>query len=123
MISRVDFDDFSIVKDTDADETVEADVLGGPCRVTDIYTEGVAAASYLKFYDDIAPIVGTTIPDYVIEIPASGTLARAAFPLFGKPLEFSEGLSFACVTTGGTAGDTGPTGSVVVVLGLKKGVS
>ena len=66
-------------------------------------------AAYLKIYDDAAPDVGTTSPDMVLRVPVN---QRRCF-VVPEGWDFSN-LSFACVTTGGTAGTTAPTNPVVV---------
>jgi len=112
-----------IVKDADADEVVEKDVLAGPCTLKHVHvTNGNAGVVYLKFYDDIAPVVGTTAPEEVLQCVGSGTEGGVTDFLIngGKGLRFENGLSYACVTAGGTAGVTGPTSTVSVVVQLER---
>lgn len=122
-ITRADFPNYSIIQDTDADGTVEKDVMGGPCRVTDVQvTNGDALTRYVRLFDDKNPTNGTTDPDYVLFIPSSGVKAVMSYH-FPEPLVFDNGLSFAMVTVGGTAGTTGPTLDSTVVLTVRPGVS
>ena len=102
----------AIVTDTDADETGENNVRGAGSTIyqVDIDNSGNGAASYLKIYNNASPVVGTTAPDIVIMAPASGR--RVWTDTTGTAL--GTALSFACVTTGGTAGTTGPTSAVTV---------
>ena len=113
-----------IVKDTDADNTVEKDVLAGPGRLCHVHmTNPNAAVCYLKIFNHINPTLGTTDPDEIYECPGSGT-EGGILDLPINPSEgllFSEGISYACVTAAGTAGTTSPTANVTVVLQLKPG--
>lgn len=97
----------TIAYDADADATIERDILAGPATVKSAtIVNADAGVRYVKLFDDINPVVGTTAPDEIWMIPASGTVTLH----FGdKPLEFPTGLSMAAVTTGGTAGTTPPT--------------
>ena len=117
---------YRIVKDTDADGTVERDVCAGPCRLTHIHvTNPNAGAVYLKLFDKVDPTVGTDAPDEIVECVGSGTEGGVTdVPVHPpKGLLFSTALSFACVTAGGTAGTTSPTSNVTVVLHVQPGSS
>ena len=76
------------------------------------------AASYVKLYNlaSGSVVVGTTVPDEVIYVPASAVLTQFFFTgsLAGKT--FGTALSAACVTAGGTAGVTSPLSSVKVSI-------
>lgn len=69
-----------------------------------------AAASYVKFYNTGTVTVGTTVPDAILMVPAS-TKITLVFP--GGTV-FGTALSVATVTTGGTAGATGPVTAITV---------
>jgi len=56
--------------------------------------------------------VGTTAPDMIVLAPAS---AKVTLVIPGG-VTFGTGLSYACVTAGGTAGVTNPTSSVLAKL-------
>lgn len=108
---------FTTIRDADVDATPELDVMAGPCRVTHIRVGNVdssTALAYLKLYDDPNPTVGTSIPDYVFELPAGKIVDLS----LGSGIPFANGLSFACVTTGGTAGLASPGASAVVTANL-----
>jgi hypothetical protein len=102
-----------IVQDTDSDGTSENDVRVGACTLymVDVDNSANAAVSYLKLYDSASPTVGTTAPDMIFKVPAS---VRRVFAI-PDGVAFTN-LSFACVTTAGTAGTTNPTSNVTVKL-------
>jgi hypothetical protein len=103
----------AIVIDTDADGTSENNVRGGASTVYVVEVDNSlnAATSYLKFYDNAAPTVGTTAPTLVI--PATLGETERWTNLAGYA--FATALSFACVTDGGgTAGTTSPASNVTV---------
>lgn len=103
-----------LVVDTDSDATSESDVLvgSGTVYMVEVDNTGNGAVSYLKLYDAAAPTIGTTVPDFVLKVPAS---ASRTFVLGapGTGIAFTN-LSFCAVTTGGTAGTTSPTNNVTV---------
>jgi hypothetical protein len=103
----------AIVLDTDADNTPENNVRGGASTVYQIFADNTlnaGAASYLKFYDIATAVVGTTDPVLIIPIAQGGTANWVNLSGFA----FLVGLSFACVTAGGTGGVTGPSSNVTV---------
>jgi hypothetical protein len=103
----------AIVLDLDADNTAENNVRGGASTVFMVTADNTlngGAASYLKFYDNAAPSVGTTDPVLIIPIAAGGTATWTNLAGFA----FATALSFACVTTAGTGGIVGPSSNVVV---------
>lgn len=127
-ITKTDFGGYSIVNDADSDASIALDVMSGPCRLMHIHVDNNAnsADSFLKLYDNVNPTVGTTVPDYVFKAQQTAANAedRLEIPCnVGTGFKFTNGLSFACVTVGGTAGVTGPTSSVIVTLTLLPGVS
>lgn len=103
-----------LVRQTSATATADCDVLGttGSIVMIDVDNAANAAASFLKFYDNGNPTVGTTAPDFVVRIPA-GVRRQLVIP---EGLAFAVALSFACVTAGGTSGTTSPASAVVVLL-------
>lgn len=108
--------------DTSADEdaTDSHDVMKGPCRLDSLhYKNGDASVNYLKLYDNVDPVIGTTVPDFVFMLPASGE-DTIPFPF---PIVFENGLSWAIVTAGGTGGVTGPTATSTVTVVAREGVS
>lgn len=67
--------------------------------------------AYLKIYDNASPTVGTTPPDFIFKVPVNRRLPM----VIPDGLDFND-LSFAVVTTPGTAGTTDPTNAVIVKL-------
>jgi hypothetical protein len=125
-LAREDFDSFSIIKavlDEQAGDTFVQDIMAGPCRVMNIDVNAPGADGYLKMYDHKTPTIGTTAPDFVIEFPSAGGAVSMPIPIPSGGLKFNTGLSFTFVTTGGTAGDTGPAADVTVTLTALKGVA
>ena len=105
----------SVLRDTDADATSEANVNTGAATLYLLSIDNTAnasAKSFLKLYDATAPTIGTTAPDMIIPVPGGATVTLA----ITEGLAFLTGLSFACLTTGGTGGITGPTSDVSVVM-------
>lgn len=101
-----------LVKDTDANATAETDVTGasGTIYMIDLDNEANPAdVAYLKIYDDPAPTVGTTDPDFIFKMPVNQR-RQIVCP---DGLDFTN-LSFAVVTAGGTGGVTAPTNAVAV---------
>lgn len=100
-----------LVVDDEADEVAKIAVTGaaGNLYQVDVDNEANAAASYLKVYDAASPTVGTTAPDFIFRV-AAGQRRGLVIP---DGWYFSY-LSFAVVTSGGTAGTTGPTSAVTV---------
>ncbi len=73
-----------------------------------------AAPSFVKLWDlAAAVIVGTTVPDWVIKVPASfkGNVLIAT-----AGMAFALGLQVATVTVGGTTGVAPPASAVVVSI-------
>lgn len=121
-VNQLEEDTFNLIQDSVADGNAEEDVLSGPCVVENIHCEnGDASTVYLKLYDSLDPDVGTLDPDYVLPIPSSAV--NNGFIDYPGRFVFNKGLSFVCVTTPGTGGSTGPTGSTLVSFRAKKGVS
>lgn len=72
----------------------------------------VAAATYFKLYNTGTVTVGTTVPDWVIMIPAS--VSRTITMPTG--FTFGTALTYAAVTTGGTAGTVATTGNFALKI-------
>ena len=101
----------TIVVQTDTTGTVDANVLAtsGTLIMIDVdNTLNPAQAVYLKFWDAVAPTIGTDAPDMIIPIKA-GLRRQIAIP---EGWAFSA-LSFACVTEAAVTGTTSPTNDVV----------
>jgi hypothetical protein len=102
-----------IIRDSDADDTVERNVNDGAATIYAVVIDNTAnaAATYVKFYDTVGAItLGTTAPSMILMAPAS---VRRTFVFTGGNA-FSTGLTYAAVTTGGTGGTTAPTSAVPV---------
>lgn len=76
------------------------------------------AACYVKLYNVLSGsvVVGTTAPDEVIYVPGGAIVTRNYWTSAAPGVTFGTALSAACVTTGGTAGNTAPSESVVVSI-------
>lgn len=102
-----------LVQETDSTEDASNNVTGAPATVIMIdvdNTNNPAEDAYVKLYNSLAPVVGTTDPDWVMLIN-EGVRRQMVIP---EGLEFKVGLSIATVTAGGTGGTT-KLGSEVVV--------
>ena len=76
------------------------------------------AASYVKLFNVASGSVtiGTTSPDEVIYVPASAIVTQFYYTSSAPGKTFGTALSAFCVTTGGTAGNTGPSSNVSVTI-------
>ena len=103
-----------IIKDANANATAENNVNDGAGTLYAVRFENaaVAAASFLKLYNVTPVTVGTTDPDMILMCPAS---VNRTF-IIRTGTNFATALSYACVTTAGTAGTTNPTATVLIDL-------
>lgn len=69
-----------------------------------------AAATYTRLYNSTGPTVGTTVPDWIVMVPASTkiTLVLPSGVTFGTGISCSSGTSAALATT------TAPSSSFVL---------
>lgn len=112
----------TVIYDSDADGTVEFDVMGGATNVATIIVDNsanAAQAEYLKLWDAKAVTIGTTAPDFIFKIPAGQVCffdfqEETSDGTVSEYVAFQTALSYACVTTAGTAGSTSPTSNVKV---------
>ena len=74
------------------------------------------AISYIKLFNVASGSVtlGTTAPDQIIYCPAGVITTVPFFTGAAQGQTFGTALSAACVTTGGTAGTTPPSSSVIL---------
>lgn len=102
------------IRDITANATAENDVNSGASTLYGVRVDNSAnsAASFLKLYNNAAPTVGTTVPDFVLRVNAGKT----KHVLIPKGISFATAISEACVTAGGTGGTTNPTSAVIVDL-------
>lgn len=102
-----------IIRDAVANATAENNVTDGSATIFAITADSLAGGTtnFLKLYNSATAVtVGTTDPDVILMLPGSVTRSF----IFRNSLSFSTGLSFACVTAGGTAGVGNPVTSVIV---------
>ena len=106
------------IEDTTANATPElAD--GSPGTLYMLYVDNTAnsATSFVKLWnndDETAITVGSTAPSFIFPVAGSKS-QQFCFP---DGFVYNDGLVVACVTSGGTEGNTGPTSSVIVRLGI-----
>jgi hypothetical protein len=76
------------------------------------------AASYLKLFNLASASVslGTTSPDLVAYVPAGVVVTMPFYTGAAIGLTFGTALSYAVVTTGGTAGTTSPSSAVTLTV-------
>lgn len=103
----------TLVEDTDANAT-EEDAASSGGNLYQVYIDNTANSGqvYLKLYEAASGsvTVGSTHPSFVFPCPASSTRQFN----FADGLPFATALSFACVTSPGTDGNTDPSSDVVV---------
>lgn len=105
----------NLFQDTNnANSAIAVKAASGTIFVVYVDNSANAAKSYVKFFDTNAAVtVGTTVPDWCIQVAASfkGNVLIAT-----AGVAFTTGLQVATVTTGGTAGVTSPSSAVVVQI-------
>lgn len=103
----------SWARETDIDET-ELELTAASTIIYAIEVDNTAnsAISYLKLWNTNTVTVGTTVPDMILEVPASGSLSV----YFPEGLTFPTAVSIACVTSKLVAGATGPTNSAILEI-------
>lgn|SRR5574341_1518525 len=101
-----------IMRDANANATSENNVNDGAATIYAITVDNsaVAATTFVKFYNNASPTVGTTDPDMILMLPASSSRTF----VFRNANNFATALSYAAVTTAGTAGTTNPTATVIM---------
>ena len=83
---------------------------GGSLFKVEIDNSANSSAVYLKLWDLTSTVtVGSTDPSYVFMCPASVTRVYSC----AKGAPYTTGMQAACVTTGGTAGNSNPTNPVI----------
>lgn len=125
VIQKSTVGDLTYIKDSDADATATLDVMNGSCRLLSIYINnavGTPVRGYLKLYDSLEPTIGTSHPDYVLDIASSGKIPILCNGSKGFP--FKIGMSYAFVkhvsyTDGpGSSGSDGPGAGNEPVVGF-----
>lgn len=103
----------ALLVDTAAGSTaVVAKATSGVLYELELDNTANGAASYFKIYNTGTVTVGTTVPDWVLMVPASVSRTLA----IPSGLTFGTAISYAATTTGGTTGSTAPTSSFAVKL-------
>ena len=76
------------------------------------------AASYLKLWNTASGSVtlGVTAPDFIAYIPASAIITIPFFTSAANGITFGTALSYAVVTTAGTAGSSAPSSAVTMTV-------
>ena len=102
-----------IMRDANCNATAENNVNDGAATVYCVRVDNLANAAkeYVKFYNTTPATIGTTDPDMILMITAS--IVKTF--VFKTGTTFGTALSFACVTTAGTAGTTSPVTNPVLV--------
>jgi len=96
-------------RDEDLKNIVRKDVMGGACTVysMEIHNDGTGGTKYVKFFDDVNPTMGTTVPDFMFEV-ANNFRSILTFP---AGITFVNGLSFAATTAATDASNADPSSS------------
>lgn len=97
----------AFVVDPAGDTTLEVNVRGGISTLHQAFVDnsGLASIVYLKFWDHVDPVNGTTDPDFVFLVPAS---TRVTFGFGPLGQNFTQGLSFGVSTVGGSGAGSAP---------------
>jgi hypothetical protein len=124
-VKFLETDELVIVHDTDADTTVEKDVLNGPCTLLGMSVNNnppTDTHAYISLWDNVNPTIGTTEPDEMHRVEKKTTdklnAGYADIPL-DEPdgLAFANGCSFAVHTANDGTG--APDASVELTLRFK----
>jgi hypothetical protein len=102
-----------LAADTAMGATAQNNVFGAPVTLHLVEIDNTAnagAPSYVKLYNAVSCVPGTTDPTVVLMAPAATKLTYAV----PGGVIFATGLSCCCVTSPGTPGTTAPTSSVPV---------
>jgi hypothetical protein len=122
--SVLEFDDLNVVAVTLIDGAlteIQANVRNGPVRVYSVTINNNAnatAKTYVKFYNDSGPTMGTTAPDMILRAEGADGVTKGIVTYdFGENgALFPSALSVAASTAGGTGGATGPTSNCIVSM-------
>lgn len=107
----------SIYKSLDLDESEEQVKATAGVVYGFIWGNRATAIRYLKFYNDTAAnvIVGTTVPDITIALPANASDAVAGVAMLPVGIKFSTAITIAA-TTGFADNDTGSPGTNDIIV-------
>lgn len=102
--------------DDSVDATIQA-VVSGAKKIVSLELDNSlnSAATFFKMWDlaSGSVTVGTTAPDWIIKVAASEKPVINV-PSADTPFKFATAISWAAVTTAGTAGTTSPTSAFKV---------
>lgn len=85
---------------------LQDNILEGPCRLYSLEVQGdTGVTDFLKLYDSILPVGGTTDPDYSIPVVSDPWIH---VPIDPGGIAFDNGLSLGADDAGGTALGTDP---------------
>ena|ERR1700687_4482510 len=108
-----------IFQDTAMGNVVDA-IKASSARLYSVIIDNTlnASASYVKLFNlgSGSVVVGTTAPDEIIFVPGLALVTVTYFTGAAQGKVFATALSAFCVTTGGTAGSTSPSSSVIVSI-------
>jgi hypothetical protein len=102
-----------VITDTTADATAANNVTGAASTIYYFEIDNTANVGdpvFFKVYDHASPTIGTTNPLIILRA-AAGTKEYFVVP---QGVGFSVALSYACVTTAGTAGTGNPANAVII---------
>lgn len=104
----------NIVQDTDADITSEDGARNQACTLYTISADNVvAAAEYIKLYDDLEPTIGSTEPTMILgPLPDS---TRVVCTIVGG-YAFANGISLIGSDAAGKAAGSSPASNINVDL-------
>jgi hypothetical protein len=102
----------TIFRDVDIDETMSTLWTVSKTLFSAEVINPNSSAVFLKAYNDDL-VVGTDAPYWIWRIPAASTVVCITNAGYGATMAK---LYMACVTTGGTAGTTGPTTAVTMTV-------
>lgn len=124
--------DQKLARETAQKATANDDIFHGACTATKIEVKNKdSTAAYLKLFDGQAFVVGTDVPDTVLEIPAGGSpldgSGNGTFVLAEAEtgdedesgMEFSTGFCMAVTTGADETDSTDPTNGVEVIVYAK----
>lgn len=109
-----------LIRDSQMNASGDNDVGSGARAMVNLSVDNSGNAAqqvYAKFYNAAAPTIGTTAPDMIIPVAGGSTMEMSVsrLTLVGTAI-FGTAVSYACVTTPGTAGATNPTADVAMTL-------
>lgn len=99
---------------------IKTDVLEGPCRLySGLAKTDSGATDFLKLWDNLNPVGGTTDPDYSLRVFSD---VWNFLPFDPDGIVFDNGLSLGADGAGGTVLGADPA-AFDVVLVLRRGIS